>query len=208
MGSPSPGTASSTFPASGPASRSLVSKTFFSSGTFTMPFLDYRCDNTAPAGRGSGSIAGFGLGDKGAGVWVRFERGQIGPDLRHGITGGYLEVNWVVPGEPGNPIHVNWLQSEIAAGFLRIQYDRTRVSFFYRATPDDEWTQMVRTGRQGQPILVDGQRQPLVLTPGWTTAVPLFINALPGGSRSDRYTLSFKTGSVEASPMTDGSPGK
>lgn len=188
------------FAATGPTSQTVTSKRLFASGVLMMPFRDYSCDNNAPAGRGLGSIAGFGLGDKAAGSWVRLERGQIRPDLRHGITGGYIEVNWVDPGEPGNPIHVNWLQSEIAAGFLQIRYDGRRVTFFYREKPTDAWSPVLETNRTGQPV---GPRsgRPLVLTPGWTAPVPLFVNALPGGSESDHYRLAFKIGPIDVSPV-------
>jgi hypothetical protein len=191
------------FSAAGATFQSLVSKARFPSGIFTLSFRDYSCDNQAPPGRGLGSILGLGLGDRAEKNWLRIERGQIQADPRHGITGGYLEVNWVVPGEAGTPIHVNWVPSEINAGSLQIRYDGTRVSFFYRTESTDHWTQMVKTGRGGQPITVNGETQPLVLTPGWTTAVPMFIHASPGGGPSDRYTLSFKLGGVEADPMPD-----
>ena len=47
---------------------------------------------------------------------------------------------------------------------------------------------MVITGQGGEPVLDDkGQTQPLVITPGWTTAVPMFIQALPGGADSTPY---------------------
>jgi hypothetical protein len=187
------------FAGTGPNSESLVTKQRFSSGVFTLPFRDYACDNNAPAARGLGSIAGFGLGDRQARSWVRLERGQIRPDPQHRLSGGYIETNWVNPDEPGNPIHVNWLPSEISAGFLQIRYDGARVTFFYRSQPTDRWAPVVETTKGGQPLGFSGR--PFVVTPGWTTPVPLFINALPGGTPSDRYTLSFKIGAIDISPV-------
>jgi hypothetical protein len=186
------------FAGTGPVSESLVTKQLFSSGLFTLPFRDYASDNNAASGKGLGSIAGFGLGNRAAKSWVRLERGQIRPDPQHRIGGGYIEVNWVDPAEPGNPIHVNWLPSEITAGALQIRYDGTQVTFFYRADPTDAWAPVVETGRGGQPVRTGGRA--LALTPGWTSPVPLFINAFPGGSPSDRYTLSFKIGAIDVSP--------
>ena len=57
---------------------------------------------------------------------------------------------------------------------------------------------MVITGQGGRPVLdANGQVQPLVVTPGWTTAVPMFIQAIPGGAiGTPSYTLSFKIDNV------------
>lgn len=177
------------FSDSGPTLQTLVSKTLFSSGIFTMSFYDYSCDNNAPTSRGLGSIVGLGLGTEAN--WVRIERGQV-REYPNGYGGGYVEANWVVPGETGNQVHVNGSPSKITAGFLQVRYDGTHVTFFYRASLADTWTQMGKTS----------------LTPGWTTAVPMFVIVDPGGNRSDRYTLSFKLAGVEVSPMPDFSPGK
>lgn len=164
----------------------LTSIKLFQSGVFTLSFNDYKCNNNAPSGKGLGSIAGFGLGSRASNNWVRFERGQVN-------SGGYIEVNWVEPNESGHPIHVNWLPSEITAGFLQIRYDGTQVSFFYRVKDTDAWRPIVKTGRDGYPI----SKSPLILTPGWGMEVPLFITALPGGGKSSHYTLSFKVDKVD-----------
>ena len=132
---------------------------------------DYSCNNNAPAALGLGSIAGLGLGTRSGNNWVRIERGQV-------QGSPYIEVNWVDPGEPGHPIHVNWLPSDITSGFLQLAYDGTDVTFFYRANAADPWTQMILTGQNGQPLLVDGKTLPLVITPGWGAAVPIFISAV------------------------------
>ena len=170
----------------GSEGHTLISKELYASGIFTMPFNDYKCNNSAPSGKGLGSIAGFGLGSRASNNWVRFERGQV-------YSGGYIEVNWVEPNESGHPIHVNWLPSEITAGFLQIRYDGTQVSFFYRIKDTDPWRPIVKTGRDGYPI----SKSPLMLTPGWGREVPMFINALPGGGKSDHYTLSFKVDKID-----------
>ena len=164
----------------------LISKKFYRSGVFTLSFSDYQCNNNAPSNKGLGSIAGFGLGSRASNNWVRFERGQV-------YSGGYIEVNWVEPNESGHPIHVNWLPSEITAGFLQIRYDGTQVSFFYRIKDTDPWRQIVKTGRDGSPI----SKSPLILTPGWGREVPMFITAFPGGGKSDHYTLSFKVDKID-----------
>ncbi len=172
------------FSAIGPALGLLASKTFFVSGVFTMSFLDYSSDNQAPSNRGLGSIVGLGLGTREN--WVRIERGQVREGSR-GYGGGYVEVNWVVPGEAGRSVHENGSPSKIAAGYLRIRYDGVRVSFFYRASPADAWTQMGKTS----------------LTPGWRGAVPVLVFGAPGGNRSDRYSLSFKLDDIDVSPVPD-----
>jgi len=40
--------------------------------------------------------------------------------------------------------------------------------------------------------------QPLVLTPRWQAGVPLYIQAFPGGTNADRYSLSFSVDQIEA----------
>lgn len=172
------------FSATGRTFQMLRSQAVFSSGIFTMSFLDYWCDNNAPHSQQLGSIVGLGLGTEGN--YVRIERGQVraGPIGYSSNIGGYLEVNWLVPGEPGNRIHVYAIPSAITSGFLQIRYDGTRVSFFYRTSAAQTWT---RVG----PIL----------TPGWTEAVPMFIQGIPGGTWSDRYTLRFRLDSVEVDPL-------
>jgi hypothetical protein len=189
------------FSGSGPASHSLISKTLFAKGIFTISFYEYSCNNSARSGRGLGSIVGLGIGSNKDNNWVRIERGQIRPDIRHGISGGYIEVNWVDPKEPGNPIHVNWMESEISSGSFQIRYDGTNVSFFFRKSRSDEWTQMTKTDRNGNPVVINGKTQPIVITPSWRSTVPVFINALPGGNTSDNYSLSFRLSGIEVSPI-------
>ncbi|MGA2107341.1 MAG: hypothetical protein ABSH25_06825 [Syntrophorhabdales bacterium] len=172
------------FSAVGPTLGLLASKTFFVSGVFTMSFLDYSSDNQAPPNKRLGSIVGLGLGTREN--WVRIERGQVGDGPR-GQGGGYVEVNWIVPSEAGSPIHLNWSPSKIAAGYLQIRYDGVRVSFFYRASPSDAWTQIGKTS----------------LTPGWREAVPILVFAAPGGTKSDRYSLSFKLGNIDVTAVPD-----
>jgi hypothetical protein len=180
----------------------LISTALYTSGIFTMPFNDYISDNTAPPAQGLGSVVALGLGDQSNSQWVRIERGQVMGDLAHGITGGYIEVNWVLPSSPDpNRIYVNYVQSEIASGSFQLRYDGTDVSFFYRTIETDPWTQMVITGQGGQPVLDHGATQPLIITPGWTTAVPIFIQAVPGGNiaNHDNYALSFKVDNINVS---------
>lgn len=173
------------FSATGRTFQMLRSQTVFSSGVFTMSILDYWCDNDAPHSQQLGSIVGLGLGTEGH--YVRIERGQVraGPMGYSSNIGGYLEVNWIVPSEPGSRLHVDASPSAITSGFLQIRYDGTRVSFFYRTSVTQAWT---RVG----PIL----------TPGWTGPVPIFIQGLPGGTWSDRYTLRFRLDSVEVDPIS------
>lgn len=192
------------FSAKGAVSRNLVSKSLFSSGVFTMPLRDYSCDNQAPIGRKIGSIAGFGLGSREKNSWVRIERGQTASSRRTGASGGYIEVNWVDPNETGNPIHVNWLWSEVPNCDLQIRYDGTQVTFFYRLKETDEWIPVPITGESGSWTI--GKPQPLLLTPGWESAVPLFINGYPGGLDFDHYSLSFKAGPIEVSPAPGAQP--
>ena len=182
-----------------PVKDKLTSTMVFTSGIFTMPFADYTCDNSAPPARGLGSVAAIGLGSRNTNRWVRIERGQIQPDPMHGIIGGYIEVNWVLPSNP-NKIYVNYVQSDITSGLLQIRYDGKKVTFFYRASEEDPWAQMVITGQGGKFVLdALGKTQPLVIEPGWTEAVPMFIEAIPGGDDSaPSYTLSFKVDYVGA----------
>jgi hypothetical protein len=159
----------------------LRSREVFSSGVFTMSFLDYWCDNDAPTSQQLGSLVGLGLG---SGLhYVRIERGQVRADpMGSPNIGGYIEVNWQTPSEPW--LHVEAIPSAITSGFLQIRYDGTRVSFYYRVYGAKTW---VRVG----PILA----------PGWEEAVPLFIQAVPGGKSSDRYTLRFKINDIEVDPV-------
>jgi len=71
----------------GPNRSYLTSATLFTSGVFTMPFSDYRCNNEAPPGQGLGSLAALGLGLREANHWVRIERGQVRSDPAHGSSG-------------------------------------------------------------------------------------------------------------------------
>jgi hypothetical protein len=179
-----------------PVNEKLISTTVFTSGVFTMPFADYSSNNTAPPGLGLGSVVALGLGSKNSGAWVRIERGQV-----IGTTiGQYIEVNWAfrISGNGWSNVHVNYVQSDITSGELQLRYDGTNVTFFYRTAKTDPWTQMVITGQGGQPVLdANDQTQPLVITPGWTTAVPMFIQAIPGGANgTPSYTLSFKVNNV------------
>ena len=147
-----------------------------------MPFADYFCNNNAPGGQGLGSVAAFGLGYPSGNQWVRIERGQVRSDPKPGVRGNYIEVNWVSPSAPSH-IHVNWIESDIASGSLQLRYDGIHVTFFYRALEADPWTQMVITDRYGQPVTdADNRTQPLVVTPDWKGAVPMFIRAIPGGT--------------------------
>jgi hypothetical protein len=171
------------FSATGPTSQMLRSQAVFSSGVFTLSFLDYWCDNAAPSGKQLGSVVGLRLGI--ADNYVRIERGQVrrGEMGRSSSIGGYIEVNWTDPDNP-SVLGVDFLPTAITAGFLQIHYDGTRVTFFYRTSLAQAWT---RVGP--------------VLTPGWTAAVPMFIQALPGGTMADGYTLRFRLDSVEARSM-------
>jgi hypothetical protein len=179
-----------------PVNEKLISTAVFTSGIFTMPFADYSSDNAASPGLGLGSVVALGLGSRNGGSWVRIERGQvIGTSI-----GQYIEVNWAfqINGDQWSNIYVNYVQSDITSGELQLRYDGTDVTFFYRAAKTDPWTQMVITGQGGQPVIdANGQVQPLVVTPGWTTAVPMFIQAIPGGAiGTPSYTLSFKIDNV------------
>jgi hypothetical protein len=179
-----------------PVNEKLISTAIFTSGVFTMPFADYSSDNNAPPGLGLGSVVALGLGSRNSGAWVRIERGQV---LGTSI-GQYIEVNWAfqINGDQWSNIYVNYVQSDITSGELQLRYDGIDVTFFYRAARTDPWTQMVITGQGGQPVLdANGQVQPLVVTPGWTTAVPMFIQAIPGGAiGTSSYTLSFRVNNV------------
>lgn len=158
-----------------------------------MPFEDYSSDNDAPPGQGLGSVMALGLGSKASGAWVRIERGQV---LGTAI-GQYIEVNWAYQ-QDWSKIYVNYIQSEITSGALQLRYDGTNVTFFYRAQETDPWSQMVITDLSGQPVPdANGQTEPLVITPGWTTAVPMFVQAIPGGDiGTPDYYLSFKIDKV------------
>jgi hypothetical protein len=59
---------------------------------------------------------------------------------------------------------------------------------------------MVITGKGGEPVLDTlGHTQPLIIEPGWTEAVPLFIEAIPGcDSTTPSYTLGFQVDYVSA----------
>jgi hypothetical protein len=172
----------------------LTSTELFSSGVFTMPFSNYFSDNSAPAGEGLGSVVALGLGSRDSGAWVRIERGQV---LGTSI-GQYIEVNsrFRINGDHWSDISVNYVQSDIPSGFLQLRYDDTNVTFFYRTLKTDPWTQMVVTGGGGLPVLDENnQTQPLVITPGWSTDVPIFIQAIPGGDIEKAYgpyVLGFK----------------
>jgi len=183
-----------------PVNEKLTSTTVFPSGVFTMPFADYLSDNTAQPGEGLGSVVALGLGSRNSGAWVRIERGQV-----LGTSDGqYIEVNWCFRNSNGewSKIYVNYVQSNITSGFLQLRYDGTNVTFFYRTLKTDPWTQMVITEHGGAPVLVNGQTQPLVITPGWTTPVPMFIQALPGGAiGTPYYTLSFKVDNVRTNSL-------
>ena len=170
----------------------LLSTALFTSGVFTMPFLDYESDNDALPGLGLGSVVALGLGSRDDGAWVRIERGQVlGTPI-----GQYIEVNWSIKDSSGSwsDIYVNYIQSEILSGELRIQYDGTQVTFFYRTLVTDPWIQMLKTGSGGIPLPGD---QPLVIAPGWTDGVPIFVQAVPGGVATDNYKLSFKVDYVD-----------
>jgi hypothetical protein len=184
-----------------PVNEKLTSTTVFPSGIFTMPFADYSSNNNAPAGEGLGSVAALGLGSRDSGAWVRIERGQV-----LGTSDGqYIEVNWSFRNSNGewSKIYVNYVQSNITSGFLQLRYDGTNVTFYYRTLKTDPWTQMVITGQGGRPVLdAKGQTQPLVVTPGWPTPIPMFIQALPGGAiGTPYYTLSFKVDSVRINSL-------
>jgi hypothetical protein len=174
-----------------PANEKLTSTMVFPSGVFTMPFADYSSNNNAPPGQGLGSVVALGLGSRDSGAWVRIERGQVLGTR----VGQYIEVNWSfrISKDEWSKIYVNYVQSDITSGFLQLRYDGTNVTFYYRTLKTDPWTQMVIT-EGGQPVLVNGQTQPLVITPGWPTPIPMFIQALPGGAvgAPSSYTLSFK----------------
>lgn len=183
-----------------PVKEKLTSTKVFPSGIFTMPFANYSSNNNAPPGEGLGSVMALGLGSRNSGAWVRIERGQVlGTPI-----GQYIEVNWSfqINGE-WSKIYVNYVQSDIISGFLQLRYDGTNVTFFYRTLKTDPWTQMVITAQGGQPVIDDkGQTQPLVITPGWTTAVPMFIQAIPGGDDgTPSYTLSFKVDNVRTNSL-------
>lgn len=184
-----------------PVNEKLTSTMVFPSGIFTMPFADYSSNNNAPAGQGLGSVVALGLGSRDSGAWVRIERGQV---LGTSI-GQYIEVNWCFRNSNGDwsKIYVNYIQSNITSGFLQLRYDGTNATFFYRALKTDPWTQMLITGQGGLPVLdAKGQTQPLVITPGWATPVPMFIQALPGGAiGTPYYTLSFKVDYVRTNSL-------
>ena len=82
-------------------------------------------------------------------------------------------------------------------------YDGVDVTFFYCTNPADPWTQMIRTNASGQPVLVDGQPQPLVITPGRGSGVPMFIDALTGGVSADNYSLGFKVDYVDVASVPE-----
>ena len=167
----------------------LVSTCLFDSGVFTMPFLDYSSNNDAPPAMGLGSVVALGLGYQSAYQWVRIERGQV-----HGS--GYIEVNWQT--NEGMKTAVNYVPSAIESGFLQLRYDGADVTFFYRTLETDPWSQMVITGQGGIPVPdMNGNAQPLVVMPGWTSDVPVFIQGIPGGPyNGEAYNLSFKADQV------------
>jgi len=180
-----------------PVNEKLTSTMVFPSGVFTMPFANYSSNNDAPPGEGLGSVMALGLGSRDSGAWVRIERGQV-----LGTSDGqYIEVNWAfrISDNEWSEIYVNYIQSDITSGFLQLRYDGTNVTFCYRTLKTDPWTQMVITGQGGYPVLdSNGKTQPLVITPGWATPVPMFIQALPGGKDGTPayYTLSFKVDNI------------
>jgi hypothetical protein len=183
-----------------PANESLVSKSLYTWGTFTMPFADYSSNNGAPPAQGLGSVVALGLGSQESGAWVRIERGQVVSP-----QDGYIEVNWRIRGSDGEwgKIHVNYLPSNIISGELQLRYDGVHVTFYYRTSGTDPWTQMVITGQGGLPP--DGQVEPLIITPNWETAVPMFVQAIPGGAidTTPTYALSFKVESVSVKGLYD-----
>ena len=106
-------------------------------------------------------------------------------------------MNWVTPDAP-DVIHANWASSEIPSGFLRIAYDGVRATFFYKTTAAEPWTQMLLRSHAGQPDL-DAQRKvkPLEVEMHWPgEGVPVFIEALPGGTAVEGVKLSFSAGPV------------
>ena len=176
-----------------PTNEKLVSKSLFKWGVFTMPFSDYRSDNTAPPAKGLGSVAALGLGSGDSGAWVRIERGQV-VDFNY----GYIEVNWSFRDSNGEwgDIHVNYVPSVVTSGELQLRYDGVHVTFYYRSSESEPWTQMMVTGAGGLPA--DEPPEPLVITPPWDAAVPLFIQAIPGGSvKTSSYNLSFEVDKVK-----------
>jgi hypothetical protein len=187
----------------GPSTASLVSTSSYTSGFFTMPFADYFSDNNAPGGRGLGSVAALGLGHPSGNQWVRIERGQVRGDPKPGVPGNYIEVNWNSPRDPRH-IFVNWVESDISSGFLQLRYDGLHVTFFYRTLETDPWTQMVVTNRVGRPVLdANNRTQPLIVTPDWKGAVPMFIRAIPGGTLSDHFAMTFRVDNVDVTSATD-----
>jgi hypothetical protein len=170
------------FSSTGRTFQELQSHAVFTSGVFTMSFLDYWCDNQAPHSEQLGSLVALGLGTDP--YYVRIERGQVrGGEMGYSPNiGGYVEVNWQSREEPW--LHVEGVPSAITSGFLQIRYDGTRVSFYYRPAGNNTWTGVGP-----------------VLTPNWTKPVPLFIQAATGGKSTDRYTLRFKVDDIEVSQV-------
>lgn len=182
-----------------PTNEKLVSKSRYTWGVFTIPFTDYQSDNNAPPAKGLGSVAALGLGSRESGAWVRIERGQV-----VSFDYGYIEVNWSFRDSSGEwgPIHVNYVPSVVTSGEFQVRYDGAHITFYYRSSETDPWTQMVVTGAGGMPA--DEPPEPLVITPPWDAAVPMFIQAIPGGAvGTPSYNLSFKVGEVRVSTLTD-----
>jgi hypothetical protein len=149
---------------------SLVSKSPFGAGFFSVEFYDFASTNLEPPGSHRGSFAALGLGDPSNFVRIiRDQNGAWNPATgKFDLVGGVFEVNYM---EGGN-LQVHYIETGVAQGQLGMFYDGTTVTFYYNPTldPDSGW-QSTGWKTAGHP----GENWSGQWTPGWTSNPTLFL---------------------------------
>ncbi len=166
--------------AASPPGASLTSTESFAPGFFSLDFNSFFSSNNSPGGQGLGSFAALGLGTKST-KYARMLRGRVVSDEY-----AYFEANYY----DGTVLHVWWVHTDSASGQLGLSYDGSVVKFFYN--DGSGWNELDTTGE-------DTQHQIVTVTPGWSSAPPMFISGTPGSTGM----TSFAVDKVEYMPVPE-----
>jgi len=136
----------------------LLSTVAFGPQFFSLEFYDFSSTNLQPPGSHQGAFVALGLTD--GTNYVRIIRDQNGVN---GTPAGVFEVNYNI----GSSIQVHYVENDVTEGKLGLNYDGTKVTFYYNS--GSGW-QSTGWRTSGQPGEWAGE-----WTPDWSSSPRVYI---------------------------------